>query len=319
MDPGQTRALRAALATNAVFSIVTGTMMVFDGARIAAWLGDVPVPVLQGTGLGLFAFVALIATVIARPRAPWALLVSTLDASWVLGTGALLIVAPGLLTATGWVAAIGIALAVGSLAAWQVEGVRRMLRDPVPGRADYLHRVWVHTDVHADAMWSIVSDLGRIAHFAPGLAHASLRDGEAPGVGAVRTCANTQGHAWREVCERFDPEGRELQLRFQTDVPGFPFPAREMLGGWRVHADGEGSIVEIWWSLTPSTRLPWLLVALMGLRVDGDMARTVARMARAARESTQPVLCSTTSSPSPPLPTVSSKRVPRARTSSVSR
>ena len=53
---------------------------------------------------------------------------------------------------------------------------------------------------------------------------------------------------------------------------GFPFPARPMFGVWRVCARAG-------WSLTPTVAwAPWLVVALMGLRVGGGIPRAVARM-----------------------------------------
>jgi hypothetical protein len=55
-----------------------------------------------------------------------------------------------------------------------------------------------------------------------------------------------------------------------------------MYGGWRIDPDDEGCMVELWWTLTPTVSPGWLIVALMGLKVDRDMADLISRMVEAA-------------------------------------
>ncbi len=282
MDPRRTRALRAALGANAVLSTTTGLWLLLGAGGIASWLGDVPPPVLRAVGASLLVFVLIITRVIVRPHPVVALVVTALDLGWVLGTAGILLFASGIFTSLGQAALVGVAGLVGAAAGAQIAGVRRMLRDTQPGRGDWYHCVAVDVDASPDAMWAVVSDLSQIRRFSPSLVRSSLRDGEVSGVGALRTCRDDRGREWSEACERFDPAARELDVRFVAEAPDFPFPAEVMVGGWRVRPHGDGSRVEVWWSLTPTTPLPWLAVALLGLSVDRGMAEAIARMAEAA-------------------------------------
>lgn len=278
----RTRLLRLALTANVAFSTATGLVMLLRGPTVAEALGDLPAPLVTALGGCLFVFAAGVALVATRPRPARALLVSLLDLGWVVGTVPLVFV-PGLLTPLGTACVLVVAGCVGGLAVAQLGGLRRMLRDESPGRGRYRHCVRIRTDVDADALWRVVRDLGDIARYAPDLAASSLRADAAPAAGAVRECSDTSGARWAEHCVALDDDARSFELRFLTDEPGFPFPADVMHGGWSVDDDEGRATVEIWWSLTPTVAFGWVFVALLGLRVDRDMARVVSRMAEVAQ------------------------------------
>ena len=281
-----TKLLRVALIANALFSTASGGTMLILGPTVATELGALPVVLLQAIGAALLGFAVLVAFVATRPRPAWALGISVLDIGWILGTVPLVFV-DGVLTRTGVVAVLSIAAIVGLLAMAQLAGIRRLLRDD-DGPGKYRYCLSFRVDATPEAMWALVSDLGAIERFAPFLASSDLRDDAQPGEGVVRDCTDGSGAAWSEACEEFDPEARRLRLRFLTDEPDFPYPAEVMHGGWHVREHESGSIVEVWWSLTPSVPLGWLVVALMGFQLDRQMADTISRMAQAANGRTVP-------------------------------
>ncbi len=160
---------------------------------------------------------------------------------------------------------------------------RSSLRETRLGLGAWRRCVAVDVASSPEEIWSIVGDLGRISAYMPDLVHSELRGGVAPGVGAVRACRDRAGRAWAEQVTAYDPTERRFEVRFLHEEPGFPYPMRPMYGGWQVHARPGGARVEVWWSLTPTTPLPWLMVALLGLRVGPVMAAVIARMDAAAR------------------------------------
>jgi len=278
----QSRLLRVSLSANAAFSTLTGVTLLLAGTQIAPWLGNVPPWLVTSIGGMLLTFAAFIAFIVFQLRPARALGVVALDIGWLICTVPLIFV-PALLTEPGKAAVLIVAVLVGGLAIAQMAGIRAALRDPVQGRGKYRHCIGVHVDAPAQAMWDTIADLGGISRFSPTLVSSALQDGARPSVGTVRVCTNTSGQSWSEVCEIFEPVERRLEVRFLTDEPGFPYPAKVMFGGWNVKKEGEGSMVEIWWSLTPTLPLGWLVVTLMGLRVDGDFAAIISRMAEVAQ------------------------------------
>lgn len=283
MSKSQGQLLSHALRANAVFSALSGTVLLIGAAPLAPHLGRLPPWSLAVIGAGLLAFAAVVWLTAARPRPARALGVSVLDLAWVAGTVPLAL-ATELFTPAGSTTVLVVAAVVGLLAAAQLLGIRELLRDRDGGRGRFRHCIRVRVpDVPADAMWQLVAELGDIARFSPTLSSSSLRGGVEPDIGAVRVCSNTQGQRWAERCVAFDPDGRSLELRFLTEEPGFPYPASVMFGGWTVLEEGSGCVVEVWWSLTPTMPAGWLTVTLMSLQVDSQFAELVSRMAEVAK------------------------------------
>lgn len=283
MSHAQSRLLRTALMSNAAFSALTGVALVLAGAQIATWLGHIPAWLLMTVGGGLMGFAGLIIVAVSHMQPARALLITALDLGWIICTVPLIFVSE-LLSDPGKVAVLVVAMLVGLLALAQMAGIRALLRDPVAGRGQYRHCVAVEVDAPVQAMWNVIADLGRVAEFSDSLVKSVLRDGVRSGVSAVRVCTNTRGRTWSEVCERFEPETHQFEVRFLTEEPGFPFPVRVMSGGWNVkeRVGGKGSVIEVWWSLTPK-RLGWLTVALMGMQINSDMTTLIGRMAEVGK------------------------------------
>lgn len=276
------RLLKTALFVNAGFSAVTGTLLLLLPDRIGGWLGTVPAGLLLALGAGLLVFAAVVAWQARSPAPLISLAISLMDLSWVIASIGLVFFTR-VLTPPGTSAVLAVAALVGTLALLQLAGIRRMMRNPVPVQGLWRHCIRVRVDVPARVMWPKVADIESIARYSPGLAGSWLENPLVNEIGAVRTCMDLSHRRWSEKCEHFDPVTRSLRVRFLCDRDGFPFPARVMHGGWNVSEDGEGSIVEVWWSLTPTISPGWLIVALMGAKMNRDVAGIIARMAEDAR------------------------------------
>ncbi len=270
--------LRTALLANLFFSLASATVFLVGAEVLSVRLGTIPVWLLQAVGVGLLGFVGLIAYALARLRIGWALLISVLDLGWVIGTVPLVWV-PGLLTPWGEGATLVVAACVGLLALAQLFGIRHALKDRSGGAGRYRHCVRVPVTAGADAMWRVVADLGAIRHYSAGLSASDILTGDEVTNGSVRRCTDHQGQSWQEEVTAWQPDLRALVLRFRTEEHDFPFPFRTMVGGWTVLPAADGALVDIWWSVTPRSRLfGWLIMALMTVPLDRDVRKIVGRM-----------------------------------------
>lgn len=281
---------RWSLRGNAVFSTLSGLTLAAAPAMLSEWMGIAPGYdwLLRSIGIGLVIFAAVVAWVSMRPvvRPYEAVFIALADFGWVVGTAALLIMAPDAMNGAGKYAAIGVACMVFTFAYLQLLGARRFLRETNPDLGDWRYCISVDVDAGADEAWRIVSDLGGISRYLATLTSSEVRDGAEPGIGAIRTCKNTQGQVWSEKVTNFQPEGRvrSFNVRFLDEEPEFPFPMKALYGGWSVEALGAGARINVWWSATPSVPvLPWMVVVLMSASLEKDFPPLIARMAADAK------------------------------------
>ena len=116
-----------ALLGNAVFSGVSGLVLLLAAAPVAAATGIQPPGVLMAVGIGLIGFCVLLLRHVRREHITRAeaVLISALDLGWVLGSIGLLVLYADLFTPTGYIAVIAVAIVVllffelQALALWQ--------------------------------------------------------------------------------------------------------------------------------------------------------------------------------------------------------
>jgi ribosome-associated toxin RatA of RatAB toxin-antitoxin module len=276
--------LRFALGANALFSFVSGLLMLVRPSLVGGWLGIDAPRLLQIIGFGLLIFAAELVYQAARPRMlTWrALLASAADFLWVIGSVVLLVFWSQLFSPGGGalVAAVaGIVFLFGVAQLWATGQAHKTGADGA-----YRHCVIVETNAPADKMWPIVANLGEIKHYMPSLKDSVILDGRSPVVGAVRACVDHAGKAWREECVAFQP-GQSFVVRFLTEAPDFPFPVQRMRGGWQVTPSAEGSQVMVWWELTPKNRLlAPVILPMLAFQADRDFPQVVRRMAAAVSQ-----------------------------------
>jgi len=276
------RFLRRALFANALFSSLTGSgQLLFAGTLTPLLALELAPAVLPAIGAGLLAFAGYVFWLATQPKPDrfLCLLVSLADLAWVGSSVVLLIAARDQLAPTGLLLIGLTAGIVLLLALLQLHGLARSFRAS-PGSREIRVCVEVSTPAAADILWLNVEQLGRIADFMPSLASSSLRGGAAPGVGAIRDCADHRGRHWSECCTRWAPMHREFDVAFLTDEPGFPFPFSQLRGGWQVTPSTTGATVRVWWqgSLRHPLLTP-LVLPLMEWQAQRDIAGVVQRLA----------------------------------------
>lgn len=236
------RLLADAISSNAVFSAVTGGLLLFGGFapaplfRVDAWL-------LSTIGGGLIVFAAVLVWLLSEPRRLVAggRGVVAADAAWIGGTGALLALSPSsALSAAGRVALVAVSAMVAVIAAAQVIGLHRAGSGPVSGSSPIALRVRRLIPVATERVWAAVADAGGYARFAPGIAATTIVSGEGPGM--VRVCTDDQGGQWAEHCTLWD-EGH--RYRMTVDVSTYPISYRMLLHEfaqtWTVERVGDGT------------------------------------------------------------------------------
>lgn len=282
MNLNQTRPLSIALAANAAFSLTSAGLMFFLPAMVGDRLGVHTPLILQGIAVGLLVFATDLLHQATRSRiATWrALYASAGDFSWVAATVILLALFPRVLSREGNAVVIGIAVVVGAFGSWQLWAIGRAHRPQAD--AQYRHCIIVGVNAPADAMWQVIGRIGDIQRYMPSLKSSELLGGKAPGVGAVRQCEDRSGKRWAEECIGFQA-GESFTVRFLSEAPDFPFPAKRMTGGWKVTPAGSGAEVMVWWELDPKPRfLAPILLPILAFQADRDFPKVIQSMAQDA-------------------------------------
>lgn len=282
-----TLSLRYALLANAAFSTTSALLLMIYPAVVGQWLGLDATMVYQVVGAGLMVFAAdLVHQATRRRIATWrALYASVADFTWVLGTLALVAFNPTLFTSQGNALVASVAAVVFCFGAWQFWAIGRAHQLPVAKRgSEYRHCIMVEVNAAPELMWRVISDLGGIKNYMPSLKSSLVVGDCESGVGAVRMCEDRSGKRWSEECIEFN-NSRSFTVRFLSEAPDFPFPAREMRGGWEVMPSEAGSRVMVWWELIPKQKfLAPIILPILARQVDRDFPAIIRRMAAGTRQ-----------------------------------
>jgi len=135
MNASSDRLLRRTLWGNAVFSVISGAVLVAFATPFALLATEAPVSVMgldlalvfELLGLGVVAFGAICAWAASRETLPrsWAQLIFAADIAWVVGS-ALVLMLPAAWTTAGIAGIAVVALIVADLAVLEYLGLRRL-------------------------------------------------------------------------------------------------------------------------------------------------------------------------------------------------
>lgn len=123
------RSLRNALRANAMFSGVSGLLIVFFHSLVLQWLGISGINIMA-VGIGLVLFCAYLFWMAGRNRLPRSLVSGVIvgDWAWVLGSAVLLAFKTHVFSTLGIFLVADVALLVMVFAIWQQRGIARILR-----------------------------------------------------------------------------------------------------------------------------------------------------------------------------------------------
>ncbi len=279
------RRLRSALLGNGLFSSTTGLLLAVAPGLVGSWLGVSAPLILRSVGLGLVAFGAVVLQQSASRNLSGAraLLITALDASWVVGSAVLLLATPSWFSASGLLLVSGAAAAVGGFAIWQLSGLARYYQQS----SDDYYRVGVQVKSGAGSgpLWQVLSDISNIHRYVGSLRATRVSGGPSgrPGVGTIRHCESKAGTTWSERFIRWD-EGKGFAMEWDASAADFPFPFTLLRGGWEVEPVTDGSLVRIFWEVRPKWRaLVGARLAMMEARLSSEMSAAVDLMTTAAQ------------------------------------
>lgn len=246
--------LRDLQRINAAFSATTGIVM----AATSGWLSrqvDLPLPVIAMLGVGLIVWSALLVVLAAQPLrrlVPSSMLVAAGDATWVIGSAALIAIADPTTLGASLVAVPAVVVAGFAIAGLLLG--RRARQHAGEDRTEILFRSVVIEAPPADA-WQVVLDADLYAHFAPNLAQISV----APD-GCSRACTDIRGNTWSEAMHL--DHDRHIQ-RIDVDVAEHPMPLDSLAATISVHDDPRGSRVDVAFAYVTRASIAGLMTSVV--------------------------------------------------------
>ena len=279
--------LRTALGVNCAFSSLTGLLLTFAPRTVAGWIGYQNPVGLQVVGVGLLAFAVLLLYLAMLARHPQLLsmLASLGDFTWVGVTIGLAVVAPAMFSTNGWLIVAVVAVVVTACGLFQAIGIDRTYRCHAAERAGWLRLCLEYElDVAPHDFWVVLRDVGEIHRYAPSIANVSIVEAGTEEGHPVRECQDAGGRCWREEFSIDDARMR-VDLRFQADRPGFPYPFTQMEGCWDLESMPRGAKLRVWWNVVLERRwAAFVLMPLFSFVLQGSFLTTVENMCAAAIE-----------------------------------
>jgi len=254
--------LRAALRANAVFSMVSGALLVGLGALVAGpWrLGPPWLLPLLGVGVAVFGVaLARLAVASVGPLRRGAAAVIAADLGWVVGSGVLLVAHRP--AGPGGVAVAAVAAVVAGLAGWQLVGLTRVRSDDRLTKVEVVEAA-VPLPAQPAAVWPLVTDHRLYGRLAPNLSTVEVfSTGDQP---LRRRCTSTTGRQWEETCTLWQ-DGHRFAV--EVDTGHYPYPIATMAGLWQVDPLPGGSrvVMRFAYRVIPSIRGGLFVIALRGL------------------------------------------------------
>lgn len=247
--------VRIFLVANAQFSAVSGMILLFAATRLADVLLVSPAawatPALRGLGVGLLLFAAGLWLIVkakhVNMRTVW--LIVGLDLTWVVATAAGLVAFVNLLTPTGLIVVIAVAVPVALFATGQAIGALRLQTPASRASVKLVDGAIVASvsrkvDAPASVVWDVMTDHPGYAKVASNIAKVEVIAGD--GLGMQRRCYGPKGENWSETCTLYEP-GQAYGFLVHTEADDYPYPISELTGTWSVdeHPDSSEFHIEI--------------------------------------------------------------------------
>jgi hypothetical protein len=243
--------LRRSLQANALFSFLSGAVLIAAATYLSDIMFVIPIQVLGfeietvliASGIGILVF-ACDVWLISRPtrlNLMQARLIIAMDILWVIASGAVLLLWPEVFTTTGFVSIAIVAVIVADLGLMEFFGVLATYQGQSKIATHYQGdnltiTATNETEVPAEKVWAVMRQQERYADVADNLRSVSIVEGQ--GIGLIRECSDTRGNHWKETCTRWQ-EGEGFAFRVHTDAQDYPYPIAELSGDWSVTDHGQ--------------------------------------------------------------------------------
>ena len=220
--------LQKSLRLNALFSGLSGILLVVKNKQIAHLFDSANTAVFWITGTALILFSFLISYEIKRQNPLGVLAIIIQDFLWILASCILLIFQPFEISRTGNSMIAVVALIVLFMAVNQAKALAQTDHNSKKGRKQLsFERTFKASKQN---VWKVISDVANYHVVAPNIDAVNVISGK--GEGMVRSCSHGKDR-WTETCSKWVEEA-EYSFEVQTAVPDYPYPFKNLKGNWKM-------------------------------------------------------------------------------------
>ncbi len=222
--------LQRSLLFNAIFSGISGILLILFAPHIAKAFGVSDTRVFQFTGVALVIFTILIGYQIKWQNPLGVLFIISQDILWVVGSILLLLFQPFSITATG----NGILTFVAAVVLWMAfNQAKAMARIDEHSKKGFKQLAFQRTiPATTKVVWPVISDVAHYHEVAPNIDDVTIISGEKEGM--VRSCSHGKKQ-WTETCTLWEKE-KAYAFIVNTNAPDYPYPFKYLKGRWEVEA-----------------------------------------------------------------------------------
>lgn len=220
--------LQNSLFINAIFSGLSGIVLVVFNKIIASLFGASNTAVFWIIGLALIFFAATIIYEIKRQNPIGVLLIIIQDFLWVIGSIVLLIFQPFEISITGNAIIAVVALVVLFMGMNQAKALGQ-IDNKSNGTIKQL-RFERKTKAAKAKVWEVISDVANYHEVAPNIDDVEIVSGQEEGM--IRSCSHGKD-SWTETCSLWREE-KEYAFEVNTDAADYPYPFKYLKGNWKI-------------------------------------------------------------------------------------
>ena len=219
--------LQKSLLFNAVFSGITGILLVSIPKVISEIFSTSNTAVFWVLGIGLLLFAATLIFTIKTQNPLGVLVIIIMDYLWVLGSIVILAFQPFAISTVGGGIIAAVALVVLLIAINQAKALAK-----VDSKAQGLKQMTFSRIIDAPRQktWEAISDVANYHEVAPNIDNVEMVSGQ--GEGMVRKCSHGSD-SWTETCTLWD-EGNAFHFEVNTGAPDYPYPFDYLKGHWKL-------------------------------------------------------------------------------------
>ena len=219
--------LQKSLLFNAVFSGITGILLVSIPKVISEIFSTSNTAVFWVLGIGLLLFAATLIFTIKTQNPLGVLVIIIMDYLWVLGSIVILAFQPFAISTVGGGIIAAVALVVLLIAINQAKALAK-----VDSKAQGLKQMTFSRIIDAPRQktWEAISDVANYHEVAPNIDNVEMVSGQ--GEGMVRKCSHGND-SWTETCTLWD-EGNAFHFEVNTGAPDYPYPFDYLKGHWKL-------------------------------------------------------------------------------------
>ncbi len=266
---------------NVILSLFCAYELLFFTETLNAMIPIGPL-LLKLLAFGLLLFSSVLIYNIIKPSLNLSVIISLMDSGWIIVTTLAAIIFINRLGDDGFVLIVEVNGVITLAMIAQYYSTFALLKHP-DINSNFQYRLCINRKVHASKadFWRVLSALSDIHKYSSGI-NSSVVEGDY-GVSSKRTCSTSkdqEGKVWTEEVYEWN-EGVSFSVKFNADVKEFPFPFRELSGGWKLGDFGENTTVSVWFEF--NTKPSKLIVPVFLLLWSVSLPKVIKNLDHAAR------------------------------------